>query len=131
MPAPRRPPRLLVLVAALLPLAGACAGSVPNPFSRDQERDVRLRVENRNWSDMTISVVRSGSRARLGDVTASQTRTFTLPRDLSAAGLSLAFEADPLGSDRVHRSPDVSVSGGETWVWVLMPQIEQSSLYIR
>jgi hypothetical protein len=115
----------------LLPLAGACAGSVPNPFSRERDRTVRLQVENRNWSDMTISVVRSGARARLGDVTASQTRTFTLPPDLASAGLGLAFEADPLGSARVHRSPQISVSGGETWVWILMPQIEQSSLYAR
>jgi hypothetical protein len=129
--APGFRPLLASLAVVMMVSASACAVALPNPFDRSGSNDVFLRVENHNWSDMTIFVVRGGARARLGNVTTTQTRTFRLPQDFSTPGLGMAFEADPLGSARVFRSHEISVSGGETWVWVLQTRLEQSSLYIH
>lgn len=120
--------RLLVLTL----LAGfGCVSSLPNPFSRQRPQDVFLEVENHNWAEMTISIVRSGARARLGNVGTNQTRRFTLPRDMAGSGATMSFQADPVGSSRSYRSEEISVSGGETWVWILRNQLDQSTLYIR
>ena len=117
-------------VFVILVLA-ACGGRVSNPFQRSASAQVTLVVESRNWSDQTIYLDRSGARSRLGTVTSNQTRTFRLPADIATPGATVRFQADPIGSSRVYSSPQITVGGGETWVWTLMPQIEQSTLFQR
>ncbi len=118
------------LGCALVIALPACSSSLPSPFSR-RTTQVFVTVANRNWTDHTIFVSRGGARARLGLVSSNQTRTFRLPPDMTHPGIAIYFLADPVGSDQVYSSPQVSLNGGETWVWTLMPQIEQSTLVLR
>jgi hypothetical protein len=114
-------------------LVFGCAGSRPaNPFTDVTRREaVILEVDNRYWADMTISVRRGGSLVRLGLVTTNGQRRFSIPPEASAAGMSVTFIADPVGSRDVYESPLVTLQEGETYVWTLAVALEQSSLVRR
>lgn len=128
----RRKRRGALLVLMFVVLGGAgCGTGLPNPFDRGSSRDVLVRVESRNWADHNIFLLRGGARVRLGTVTSQTTQTFRLPEDMSAPGLSVRLVADPVGSAQTFTSREISLNGGETWVWTLMPQIEQSTLVPR
>lgn len=120
---------LAALVFGALALE-ACGGSASNLFRRGGSQTT-LVVESRNWTDHTIYVSRAGSRSRLGTVTSNQTRSFRIPASIATPGATIRFQADPVGSARVYASREVTIGDGETWVWTLMPQIEQSTLFQR
>jgi len=122
----------LVHVGFALFLAGACASTADNPYRSAAVSDgTSLEVENRHWTDMLVSVRCSSIRQRLG-VVPSNTRTrFVIPPRLSASGVEVRFEADPIGSDDVYESPSVVLTGGETYVWTLAVHIDQSMLAVR
>lgn len=126
----KRGDALLMLMFVALGGTG-CGTGLPNPFDRGSSRDVLVRVESRNWADHNIFLLRGGARVRLGTVTSQTTQTFRLPEDMSAPGLAVRLVADPVGSARTFTSREISLNGGETWVWTLMPQIEQSTLVPR
>lgn len=118
---------MLLLTAAL-----GCIGSRGSPFRRAAaEGSSTLQVENRYWSDMTISVVRGGSRVRLGQVSTNGSQRFVIPSDVASPGISVYFEADPVGSDQVYRSPLVSIGVSESYVWTLAVNLEHSTLVRR
>jgi hypothetical protein len=90
-----------------------------------------LRVDNRHWADMTIYVVRGGARARLGLVSTNGDQTFRLPRGMDTPGISVHFEADPIGSDQIYRSPPVALGPDDSYVWTLAVTLEHSTLIRR
>jgi hypothetical protein len=113
-------------------VAVGCTSSRGSPFRRAaSEGSTTVRVENRYWSDMTISVVRGGARARLGQVSTNGSQSFVIPPDIAAPGVSVYFEADPVGSDQVYRSPLVSLGVSESYVWTLAVNLEHSTLVRR
>lgn len=120
-------------VFLLVVLSTSCAPRRSNPFSGDSRRsgNVTLRVDNKHWMDMTISVVRGGTHARLGQVSTNGNRTFRLPPGMDAPGVSVYFEADPVGSNQVYRSPLVALGPGDDYVWTLAVTLEHSTLIRR
>lgn len=74
------------LAGALLATAACASGGGPqragSPFSDDlrERKEVRIHVQNRNFSDATVwTLVRSGHRDRLGVVTGKTDAVFTVP----------------------------------------------------
>lgn len=124
----------LIRVALLLLVTGtaSCAPRRSSPYSGSGRRSsVTLRVDNRHWADMTITVVRGGARARLGQVSTNGDQTFRLPRGMDAPGISVYFEADPVGSNHVYRSPLVALGPEDSYVWTLAVNLEHSTLIRR
>ncbi len=120
---------LVLLVAAV---AAACGMHRTSPFATSRRASgVTLRVDNRHWADMTISVVRGGAHARLGQVSTNRDQSFRLPPGMDAPGISVYFEADPVGSDQVYRSPLVALGPDDTYVWTLAVDLEHSTLVRR
>jgi len=117
----------------LVALSVSCAARRSNPYGSRSHRSgsVTLQVDNRHWMDMTISVVRGGARARLGQVSTNGSRTFRLPAGMDSPGVSVYFEADPVGSDQVYRSPLVALGPEEDYVWTLAVNLEHSTLVRR
>lgn len=83
-PAPAR----LALLGALL--AASCATAGPSrsgsPFSGDarERQEIRIVVQNHNFSDATLwALVRGGRRRRLGVVTGKSDAVFTVPWSFS------------------------------------------------
>jgi hypothetical protein len=72
-----------------------------------------VRVENRNFYDMTIYVISSGSRVRLGTVTGNRTEVFIVPEYILTGPSTIRFLVDPIGGRRTPISQEMSVIPGE------------------
>lgn len=84
-----------------------------DPFAGDSgggQRNVRLRVQNDNFYDATISAITDTGRRRLGTVGGNQTAVFTMP--WSFAG-GLRVQIDLLAGPTCTTDP-VPVNPGET-----------------
>ncbi len=118
---------------AVAMLATGCGGRrSASPFVARAERGpMVLEVQNRNWADMTISVRRGGTVTRLGLVTTNGSRSFTIPTVVGAAGVSVVFLADPVGSGSAYPSPTVPLAKGDRYLWTLAVSLEHSTLVRR
>lgn len=108
--------RSLTIVGLAALAACASQRDTPDGDLMDVPRDsgpTRIQVENQNFADMTIYVIRSGQRYRLGTVPGHATRTFDVPPALVAGGGDLQFMADPIGGTRTPVSEVLYVAPGE------------------
>ena len=74
----------------------------------------RVEVENQQFLDVTVFVLRGSQRIRLGTVPALTTRSFVIPENLVVNVKALRFLADPVGSNQRPVSQEISVMPGET-----------------
>jgi hypothetical protein len=85
------------------------------------EPTTTVRVENRGFSDMTIYVVQSSRRVRLGLATGNQTTVLKIPANMIFGMTELRFLADPIGGDRTPISESITVSPGEEVTLMITP----------
>ncbi|HEX9756150.1 MAG TPA: hypothetical protein VGA42_10615 [Gemmatimonadales bacterium] len=102
--------------AASIGCGGARAGSV------DPSAAAYVEVRNQAFLDMTIYLMRSGARYRLGTVSGNSTAVFEIPRNFVNPGLPIAFLADPIGSQVTPYSQEIPVSPGDTIVLTIPPR---------
>ena len=86
-----------------------------------------VHVENRTWSDLTIYLLRSSTRIRLGFVTSMDTVTFTL-RDEWVRGGSLRLIADPIGELAEFASDPLNLRPGDWVEWRVENTRSQSGI---
>ncbi|HEX3235159.1 MAG TPA: hypothetical protein VHR41_13235 [Gemmatimonadales bacterium] len=90
---------------------------------------VELEVENHNWSDIVIYLVRGSQRQRLGMVTALGNTVFTFPyRRLGNSG-DARLSAHAIGGSG-YTSESVLVQPGQTLKWTLESDLARSSLAV-
>ena len=112
-----RAPALLPLLALLACSAGGSGDGAPAP----ERGPATLRVENRDFLDMTVYVVDGGVRQRLGVARGNSTTTLTIPERLIRGGASpLRFLCDPIGGQGLPVSEEIMVEPGDT-VELLLP----------
>lgn len=113
----------LALTAGLIALV-AVAGcqSTGRGAPSTQRAEAFVRVDNRSMLDMTVYVVRSGERRRLGLVNALSTQTLRIPSVLIEASGVLRFLADPIGASRTPVSEEIIVRHGDVVQLVIPPQ---------
>ena len=109
-------------VVAMLGVAVAACRRNPNRSPAVAQPKTTLRVENQGFSDMTIYVIRSGQRVRLGTVTGNSTQVLTIPANLVFGATSLRFLADPIGSNRTPVSDEITVQPGDEVGLVIPPR---------
>lgn len=97
-------------VVLLLALA-ACAPARRGPAAGEPQTTVE--VENRNFLDMRIYVLRGAQRIRIGTVTGLSTQELVLPRGLVFGATPLRFIADPVGGRAVPISQEITVVPGD------------------
>ena len=100
---------LVALFAVLA--AAACTGrgrNAPRPVER-----TTVTVQNQSWLDMTVYVLYSSARQRLGSVSGNSTGTFRIPETMVGLGRSLRFMADPVGSSNTAQSYEIFVHPGD------------------
>ena len=104
--------RYLVMTGAAAATLSACAPAMDQAAFGSANNQTMLIVENNNWSDMVIYVLRGAHRSRVGSVASMTTVRFKLPG--SAAGLygEMRIVADPIGSDRAFTSQVINVVPG-------------------
>jgi len=115
----RHPPTLrLALLALLSVAASSCGGGLAqakNPFApaSANETEVQVRVENQNFGDATVHVLRGGERIRLGNVTGKSDQNFTLRWNFS---LPMEFQVEIIGGQGCAVRPLVVDPGDRVFV---------------
>lgn len=122
--------RMMVTTLALTLGAGACATGGGPGARNDAEQDAEvtlLEVENDNWQDVNVYMVRGVSRFRLGTVTGNTSATFEVPATMLAAGGELRLMADPIGSRRPYVTEPIPFARGNTVIWRLGTNLAMSN----
>jgi uncharacterized cupredoxin-like copper-binding protein len=124
--------RSIMALATVTLMAGGCAygHTTMDDAAMSNDRTV-VRVTNNNWSDMTIYLVRSGARQRLGTVTSQSTDTFVVPSYILSSSAQVYLMADPIGSTRTFTSAPVLIHPGQTAEWQLENSLALSSMWVR
>lgn len=104
-----------VLAGLLLLLGSAACGSAAghDPADAPRRAATTVEVQNNNWLDMVVYVVRSGARVRLGMVTSMSKESFRVPDSAMAPASSLHLEAHPIGSNQSFVAPPVQARPGQ------------------
>ncbi len=105
----------LGLLALLL--AGCHSGK--NQAKQPVERGAAVLVDNQDFSDMNVYIVRSGQRYRLGMVPGFGKRLFPIKPDFLTAS-TLSFQADPVGGRAAPVSQEIDVRPGEEVVLTIV-----------
>ncbi|OLD51550.1 MAG: hypothetical protein AUI63_00710 [Gemmatimonadetes bacterium 13_1_40CM_2_60_3] len=105
---------------ALALLSAGCSHAVRSgpPEPRPQ---TTLKVDNQNFLDMVVYVLRAGQRIRLGTVTGLSSQVFTIPPDIVRSSPQLQFELHPIGGRGNPRSETISVQPGDEVVLTIPP----------
>src|SRR2546427_8461268 len=84
----------LPLLLCTLAAAACHRGAVPpiNP-----QAEVAVSVDNQNFLDMNVFLIRGGQRIRLGTVPGLSSRILMVRPDLIGYGTELQFELHPIG----------------------------------
>ena len=101
--------------ATLLALALLSAGCSRGARSGSPEPQARttVKVDNRNFLDMNVFVLRFGQRIRLGTVTGLSSQVFTIPPDVVRDSPQLQFELHPIGGRANPRTETIMVQPGD------------------
>jgi hypothetical protein len=80
-----------------------------------------IDVQNEDFNDMTVYVVASGARTRLGIAPGNKTTVLTIPAYLLNGVPLMRFVADPIGGTRTPVSEEVDVNPGDQLVMIIQP----------
>ncbi|HEY6807490.1 MAG TPA: hypothetical protein VI160_01785 [Gemmatimonadales bacterium] len=96
----------------LLGLAlAACHGRTAAPVNPRAE--VAVNVDNQNFADMDVFIIRGGQRIRLGMVPGLTSRILMVRPDLIGYGAEVQFELHPIGGRGNPLSETISVRPGD------------------
>jgi hypothetical protein len=120
---------LLPLLLLLLP---SCAShhATTQTTAATLNTPVDLEVENHNWSDVVIYLVRGTQRQRLGMVTALSSTVFTFPYRRLGNGSDARLSAHAIGDRGSYTSESLLVQPGQMIKWTLESDLDRSSLAV-
>jgi hypothetical protein len=115
---------------ALLLLAAGCARSPapaasPSPVassSADSARTPRaiaVQVDNQNFSDMNVNLVKGGARWLVGQVGGMTKATLTVPASLAPSDLRVRLRAEAIGGRGATNTPTLIVPPGQQVYWTI------------
>src|SRR2546430_12196008 len=99
-------PRALLLIV----LAGACHRPTAAPLNPRAE--VAVTVENQNFLDMDVFLIRGGQRVRLGMVPGLSSHILMVRPELIGYGTEVQFELHPIRGQRQPLPPTLSARPG-------------------
>lgn len=111
-----------LILALLIVGATSCSASRRDPTLEPQVGPTAVEVDNRGFIDMTVYVLRSSQRIRLGTAVGNRKTKLELPQGLVSGLTTLRFIADPIGGSRASVSEEITVAPGDT-VGLLIPPI--------
>jgi hypothetical protein len=121
------------LLTNLLLTSGCAARSVPADAedAHGESVEMALEVENHNWNDLVIYLMRGSQSHRLGMVTAASTAHFAFPyRDLGTGG-NARLRAHPVGGAQAVTSENLLVQPGQWIKWTLESDLRRSFLAVQ
>jgi hypothetical protein len=117
------PMKMRSMVLAMMIVGGiGCNALRKEPDLSNQTERTVLEVDNRGFIDMTVYVLRSSQRIRLGTAPGNRKTSLDLPAGLMAGMTTLRFVADPIGGSRASVSEEITVTPGDT-IGLLIPPL--------
>lgn len=124
--------RRAVLLIPLLLMMAACHHGAPEPGSAvgtvNPNADIPLEVDNHNWLDVIVYVVRDGQASRVGIANASSSASFSLPARMLGQGRELRLWGHPIGGTGGTLTESVVVQPGQWIEWTLESDLERSAI---
>jgi hypothetical protein len=105
---------------ALLSLSLACGASRSAPASGPQpsSNEIAVQIDNQNFNDVEIYVVRNGTRWLLGQAGGLSKTTLIIKNAVPGDG-RVRLLADPIGGVRPFTTPTLIVSPGQRIFWTI------------
>ncbi|MBI4419999.1 MAG: hypothetical protein HY560_04170 [Gemmatimonadetes bacterium] len=126
-------PAALALVVGMTAVASGCARAARLASQNDRTFCARstatVYVQNDNWLDVVVYVVRGGARFRLGQVTSVQSAVFEVPSAALGATSDLYLLADPIGSNYPYATDQIMIAPGHTIIELRVDNIISHSSY--
>lgn len=123
--------RRILIVAAATTALGACAPVTDqSKHSMPATSETTLAVENGNWVEASIYVVRGTHRTRLGTARSMTTTEFVIPADFMVGTADITVQADPAGNQPVYTSPRIQVYPGARLVLRVRNQPQHSDFSV-
>jgi hypothetical protein len=121
------------LLTNLLLASGCAARSVPAGAEDDhgEGMEMALEVENHNWSDLVIYLMRGSQSHRLGMVRAASTAHFAFPYRHLGTGGNARLRASAIGGPQAVTSETLLVQPGQWIKWTLESDLRRSFLAVR
>ena len=111
----------------LLLSAAACASNTskeaagPAPLERADSAEassgIEVQIDNQNISDMSIYLLKGGTRWLVGQAGGLSKSTIKIPASVAPTDLRVRLLADPIGGSRRVTTPLLIVSRGEKIYW--------------
>jgi hypothetical protein len=120
--------RWLLVACLTIPFAAGCYRRTK---AGDDEGEIVLEVENRNYLDMAIYAIQGSGRIRIGDVTGTSTKRFVIQLSRVSIAGEVRFMADPIGSNRSWVSEPIHVYTGQTVELMIESDVRRSTFSIR
>ena len=99
-------------VAAFV-ILGACAPATEQTRGQHAANSgTTLMVQNENWNDVTIYLLRGTTRMRIGSVVAMGKAEFKLPAAYVVGVSDVTLQAAPVGSNESYISPAIMIFPG-------------------
>lgn len=114
-----------VLLAAGCGAHGAGPGGPPAAYGGSEagrasaSARIEVRVENQQFEDLTVYLVRRGVPLRLGVAEGYGTRTFRVPPALYGDGMDLLLRAEAIASRQRFESPLFHAEPGPVYRWTV------------
>jgi hypothetical protein len=104
----------------LLGLSSACGASRTTPTSNPEPSsdEIPVQIDNQNFSDMEIYVVRNGQRLLIGQAGGLTKTTLTI-RNAARGDGRVRLLAEPIGGARPIATPTLVVPRGQSIFWTI------------
>lgn len=105
---------------ALLVLSSACGASRSAPVSGPEPKsnEIPVQIDNQNFSDMDIYVLRNGERWLIGQAGGLTKTTLTIRGAIRGDG-RVRLLAEPVGGVRPFGTPTLIVPRGQSIFWTI------------
>lgn len=113
---------MLLLALSAMSFAAACGAKAKEDEAAEPVPVTRLKVDNQAYLDMTIYVLRSSQRIRLGVASGNSTTRMTIPSSLIFGTTPLRFQADPIGANRQPVTQEIPVTAGDEVILTIPPR---------
>ena len=110
---------LVLLSAACASNASKEAGPAPDEDASAGRDAIEVQVDNQNVSDMSVYLVKGGSRWLVGQAVGLKKSTLTIPGSSVPADARVRLVADPVGSARTIVTPTLVVPKGQRIYWTI------------
>jgi hypothetical protein len=105
--------RSAALVAVVVLAITGCAAKRAGHAGWTPRDAPSVTVQNDNWLDVAVYLVRGASRFRIGTVRSTSTETFRLPSGAHESGSPLRIMADPIGASQGYLTEPVVLGPGQ------------------